>query len=232
MGETLWVGVSTVRLDKNQTSSTALPGMTILPKNGFLHLEHVVLCWQFLLAHLVIQNQLNSAINANHDSPLKRQRQCLNRDELDDAGQDFSSWIPNNCGNSGSDRPVKVMLLCGADVLESFAKPGLWNIKDVSEYFWSTWSHFYVWYNGTDWIYLIFQIETIVGQHGIVVITREGTNPYRFIYESDVLTKHMVSYKKCFTLKGKKSNLMFMYSFVIYECNLAGKYLYCDGMDY
>lgn len=109
------------------------------------------------------QNQLNSAVNANH-SPHKRQRQCLNLDEVDDAGQDFSNWIPNNCGTLGSDRPVKVMLLCGADVLESFAKPGLWNVKDI---------------------------ETIVGQHGIVVITREGTNPYRFIYESDVLTKHM-----------------------------------------
>ncbi|XP_034254524.1 nicotinamide/nicotinic acid mononucleotide adenylyltransferase 1 isoform X1 [Thrips palmi] len=110
------------------------------------------------------QNQLNSAMNANHDSPLKRQRQCSNRDEVDDAVQNFSNWIPNQCASSGSDRPVKVMLLCGADVLESFAKPGLWNIKDI---------------------------ETIVGQHGLVVITREGTNPYRFIYESDVLTKHM-----------------------------------------
>lgn len=124
-------------------------------------------CWtrtrQVLHYH---QNQLNSAMNANHDSPSKRQKQFRNRDEVDDIGQDFNNWVPNKVAGAGNERPVKVMLLCGADVLESFAKPGLWNVKDI---------------------------ETIVGHHGIVVITREGTNPYRFIYESDVLTKHMAN---------------------------------------
>lgn len=38
----------------------------------------------------------------------------------------------------------------------------------------------------------IFQIEALVGKYGIVVITREGSNPYKFIYESDVLTRHQV----------------------------------------
>nr|CAD7574989.1 unnamed protein product [Timema californicum] len=33
-------------------------------------------------------------------------------------------------------------------------------------------------------------IETIVGQHGLVVVTRNGSNPYKFIYESDILTKY------------------------------------------
>lgn len=37
---------------------------------------------------------------------------------------------------------------------------------------------------------MFFQIETIVGQHGIVVITRQGTDPRQFIYESDILTKY------------------------------------------
>lgn len=37
-----------------------------------------------------------------------------------------------------------------------------------------------------------FQIEAIVGQHGIVVITREQSNPNAFIYNSDMLTKYMV----------------------------------------
>ena len=77
------------------------------------------------------QNQLNSALNANHDSPIKRQKQCIHRDEVDDIGQDFCNWVPNRISGCGSDNPVKVILLCGADVLESFAKPGLWNIKDV-----------------------------------------------------------------------------------------------------
>lgn len=37
-----------------------------------------------------------------------------------------------------------------------------------------------------------FQIDSIVGEHGLVVITREGSNPNKFIYDSDILSKHMV----------------------------------------
>jgi nicotinamide mononucleotide adenylyltransferase len=58
---------------------------------------------------------------------------------------------------------VAIKLLCGADVLESFSVPGLWKDEDIEE---------------------------IVGRFGIVVITREGSNPLKFIYESDVLTQH------------------------------------------
>lgn len=39
----------------------------------------------------------------------------------------------------------------------------------------------------------ILQIEAIVGQHGLVVITRENSNPNAFIYNSDVLTKYTVN---------------------------------------
>ncbi|BFZ02403.1 hypothetical protein BsWGS_05442 [Bradybaena similaris] len=55
-----------------------------------------------------------------------------------------------------------VKLLCGGDMLESFAVPGLWKEEDI---------------------------EYIVGKHGIVVITRYGSDPLKFIYESDILTK-------------------------------------------
>lgn len=42
------------------------------------------------------------------------------------------------------------------------------------------------------------QIEEIVGKHGLVVISRVGSNPESFIYESDVLTKYIVSlYQLC-----------------------------------
>ncbi|XP_067036962.1 nicotinamide/nicotinic acid mononucleotide adenylyltransferase 1-like isoform X1 [Acropora muricata] len=58
--------------------------------------------------------------------------------------------------------PVRVKLLCGADLLESFAVPNLWKDEDI---------------------------EQIVGQYGLVVISRAGSNPESFIYESDVLTK-------------------------------------------
>ncbi|CAG5125615.1 unnamed protein product [Candidula unifasciata] len=56
-----------------------------------------------------------------------------------------------------------VKLLCGGDLLESFAVPGLWKEEDI---------------------------EYIVGKHGLVVITRYGSDPLKFIYESDILTKH------------------------------------------
>ncbi|XP_069679323.1 nicotinamide/nicotinic acid mononucleotide adenylyltransferase 3 isoform X1 [Periplaneta americana] len=96
------------------------------------------------------QNQLNSILNSNNESPNKRQR----RDDL--------LWIPDDVKfHSGG--PVQVKLLCGADLLESFGTPGLWTDDDI---------------------------DTIVGQHGLVVITREGNNPNKFIYESDLLTKY------------------------------------------
>lgn len=40
------------------------------------------------------------------------------------------SWLPNNVKQLKD--PVKVKLLCGADLLESFATPGLWDTDDVS----------------------------------------------------------------------------------------------------
>ncbi|XP_070210007.1 nicotinamide/nicotinic acid mononucleotide adenylyltransferase 3-like isoform X2 [Littorina saxatilis] len=63
---------------------------------------------------------------------------------------------------AGSEEPPVLKLLCGADLLESFGTPGLWSDEDI---------------------------ETIVGKHGLVCITRAGTNPQKFIYESDMLTK-------------------------------------------
>ncbi|KAM3959845.1 nicotinamide mononucleotide adenylyltransferase isoform 1-T1 [Aphomia sociella] len=93
-------------------------------------------------------------------------------------------WLPddilnvNNMNNENSiDEPdnlmeklngnmhdrVTVKLLCGADLLESFATPGLWSEEDL---------------------------EMIVGRHGLVVVSRAGSDPGRFIYESDMLYKH------------------------------------------
>ncbi|XP_063988711.1 uncharacterized protein LOC135168453 [Diachasmimorpha longicaudata] len=73
-------------------------------------------------------------------------------------------WIPENVRN-GSDRsPIQIKLLCGADLLESFGKSGLWAEEDI---------------------------DAILGHHGLVVITREGSSPNKFIYDSDILSKHM-----------------------------------------
>ncbi|GFT07029.1 hypothetical protein NPIL_520223 [Nephila pilipes] len=59
-------------------------------------------------------------------------------------------------------QPVHLMLLCGADLLESFNVPDLWAASDIAR---------------------------IVGKFGLVVVTRSGSSPERFIYESDILSK-------------------------------------------
>lgn len=58
---------------------------------------------------------------------------------------------------------TRVMLLCGADVLESFGIPNLWKQEDIEE---------------------------IVGRFGLVCITRCGNEPLKFIHQSDILWKH------------------------------------------
>lgn len=58
---------------------------------------------------------------------------------------------------------TQLMLLCGADVLESFGVPNLWKQEDIEE---------------------------IVGRFGLVCITRTGNEPLKFIHQSDTLWKH------------------------------------------
>ena len=55
------------------------------------------------------------------------------------------------------------MLLCGADVLESFGIPNMWKQEDIAE---------------------------IVGRFGLVCITRSGNDPHKFIHQSDMLWKY------------------------------------------
>ena len=57
----------------------------------------------------------------------------------------------------------KVKLLCGADFLESFGVPNLWKSEDITQ---------------------------ILGDYGLICITRAGNDAQKFIYESDVLWKH------------------------------------------
>lgn len=61
-----------------------------------------------------------------------------------------------------SDSP-QLKLLCGADVLESFAVPNLWKQEDIAE---------------------------IVGRYGLVCITRSGNDAPKFIHQSDTLWKY------------------------------------------
>lgn len=57
-------------------------------------------------------------------------------------------------------------MLCGADVLESFVIPNLWKQDDIAE---------------------------ILGRYGLVCITRSGSDPYKFIHQSDLLWKYRKS---------------------------------------
>ncbi|CAI5782922.1 nicotinic acid mononucleotide adenylyltransferase 1 [Podarcis lilfordi] len=62
--------------------------------------------------------------------------------------------------------PPQLKLLCGTDILESFAVPNLWKAEDIVE---------------------------IVANHGMVCISRVGNDAQKFIYESEVLWKHKES---------------------------------------
>ncbi|XP_047463880.1 nicotinamide/nicotinic acid mononucleotide adenylyltransferase 1 [Mugil cephalus] len=71
-------------------------------------------------------------------------------------------YIESSAQHRRRDGP-QLMLLCGADVLESFGVPNLWKQEDIDE---------------------------IVGRYGLVCITRSGTDPHRFIHQSDTLWKY------------------------------------------
>ena len=93
----------------------------------------------------------------------------------------YSSSIFKSLDAEGGGR---VKLLCGADLLESFATPGLWDSQDVC-------------YMALDPFFqsdecFISQIESIVKDYGLAVISRSGSNPEKFIYESDQLSQLQV----------------------------------------
>lgn len=55
------------------------------------------------------------------------------------------------------------MLLCGADVLESFGIPNMWKQEDIAE---------------------------ILGRFGLVCITRTGSDPLKLIHQTDTFWTH------------------------------------------
>lgn len=95
---------------------------------------------------------------------LQYHQNCINsflKDANSTNDQHIPSWIPEGLKKTASQ--VQLKLLCGADLLESFATPGLWKDEDI---------------------------EAIVGQHGIVVISRAGSNAEQFIFNSDLLSRY------------------------------------------
>nr|XP_061802363.1 nicotinamide/nicotinic acid mononucleotide adenylyltransferase 1-like isoform X1 [Nerophis lumbriciformis] len=76
---------------------------------------------------------------------------------------DESASNNNTRGMPENALATQLMLLCGADVLESFGIPNLWKQEDIDE---------------------------IVGRFGLVCITRCGSDPHKFIHRSDMLWRH------------------------------------------
>lgn len=89
-----------------------------------------------------------------------------NNDDVDTVKYAKKRRIEENYFEGSSHRKRRddpqLMLLCGADVLESFGVPNLWKQDDIAE---------------------------IVGRYGLVCITRSGSDPHRFIHQSDMLWK-------------------------------------------
>ncbi|XP_054856950.1 nicotinamide/nicotinic acid mononucleotide adenylyltransferase 1 [Eublepharis macularius] len=71
--------------------------------------------------------------------------------------------VRQNQPNSETKGTPQLKLLCGTDILESFAVPNLWKPEDILE---------------------------IVTNYGMVCITRTGNEAQKFIYESDILWSH------------------------------------------
>ncbi|XP_040010018.1 nicotinamide/nicotinic acid mononucleotide adenylyltransferase 1-like [Xiphias gladius] len=90
-----------------------------------------------------------------------------NSDEVDRVKYTKKRRIEENYFGSSSHQKRRdgphLMLLCGADVLESFGIPNLWKQEDIAE---------------------------IVGCYGLVCITRSGSDPHKFIHQSDMLWKY------------------------------------------
>lgn len=95
----------------------------------------------------------NEKSNDDVDTVKRRKRRKLEQNK--DACQ-------SSCINTNADTP-QLKLLCGADVLESFDNPSLWQIGDIKE---------------------------IVGSFGVVCITRCGSDPEKYINQSDVLYRY------------------------------------------
>jgi hypothetical protein len=80
---------------------------------------------------LLFQNVLNmipnEAINGNEVSPAKNGPKKLKKSD----SQSTPSWLSTSAITAALESEVRVMLLCGGDMFESFIKPDLWKTEHV-----------------------------------------------------------------------------------------------------
>jgi len=81
---------------------------------------------------------------------------------LDNAKERLSKGDPLYSHLQLNGSSARIKLLCGADMLESFAVPDLWSTEDMT---------------------------SITGEYGMVVITRSGSNPEEFVSKTELLNK-------------------------------------------
>ncbi|XP_023283258.1 nicotinamide/nicotinic acid mononucleotide adenylyltransferase 1 [Seriola lalandi dorsalis] len=103
-------------------------------------------------------------VRHHHEELLSAAR---NNDDVDTVKHTKKRRIDENYFGASSHQKRRdgpqLMLLCGADVLESFGIPNMWKQEDIAE---------------------------IVGRYGLVCITRSGSDPNKFIHQSDMLWKY------------------------------------------
>ena len=77
------------------------------------------------------------------------------------------NWLPNFELDDKEELP-QIFLVCGGDLIETFSVPGLWQETDIT---------------------------AIVRDYVLVVITREGSNPEKYVYDHDILHHYRVSFQ-------------------------------------
>ena len=95
-------------------------------------------------------------------------------------------WLPTIDIGKDEDQP-RILLVCGADLMETFSVPGLWEENDVRIR-----CQIFFFCSVIKSSYIFFQIISIVRDYGLVVITREGSNPEKYVYDHDILHQYKV----------------------------------------
>ena len=88
---------------------------------------------------------------------------------------------------TGQIRKIKIMLLAGGDLIESFGEPGIWAEPDVSRPLCSP-SRFRTRHSPAPLRFL--QLHVILGNFGCLIVERSGSDVWAFLLSHDILYHH------------------------------------------